>query len=477
MHSREVAGKYVVLEEGTSPATPPQTEYFFSGEAWSSAIRAFYATCTLTAFCFFCAIARIVLHKDIGLVDVYTPFDCISDHRIEEVNFGEHKGIAIDDTSLMGCASLLPQHWPNTDHPVRSLRLFFSGKWDKLPERRMPAFKSLTSYVHSNNVKVFMGTMISCNNDDDDRDWAHVVELMNMLGKDHIMGISIGNELDLLWKAEADDFPVGPCLDLAYYKSQGISTSKPSHVCGQHECIRNMWKRGGFLRKFRERIGHLDKLGFQDVPVTTVFGGMWQDGKDALYGWGGAHVEEFLRTVSAVYGKERWIFAFNLYGYFDVNACRHAPSDDGGECCKTFIERDTCLNCDSNGGGYLPTMTRAARSRILNITGETGWRLWIGETGWSAPYASTLESVNPYLADCREFSSKAAYASYYRNFHKWDLSVAGNLSVYYNNQISDIPAEGVDHVFWFTLRDSSNFAFQEHFGLMSTCSDTKCKLK
>jgi len=96
-------------------------------------------------------------------------------------------------------------------------------------------------------MTVLVGTQITCNETADDQDWKQVLELLQKLGPDHIMGVAIGNELELLWQKS--------------YASK--------------ECIDNMWDGGYFWEKTVSRIGDLDNLGsdYSKLPVTSVFGG------------------------------------------------------------------------------------------------------------------------------------------------------------------------------------------------------------
>merc|ERR1719329_902243 len=105
----------------------------------------------------------------------------------------------------------------------------------------------------------------------------------------------------------------------------------------------------------------------------------------------------------------------------------------------------------------------------FNAAGAREGTLWIGETGWSFPKADTLSTQMQW---CDEFSSEEVFQRYYKAFLEWDMEMTGQYV-----------GQGPDYVFWFTMRDSSNFAMQEHFGLigngdpMAWCSNTTCKLQ
>jgi len=103
------------------------------------------------------------------------------------------------------------------------------------------------------------------------------------------------------------------------------------------------------------------------------------------------------------------------------------------------------------------------RGKMKALTGNTDDIFWVGETGWSSPMASTL---NTPVRNCPDFSSIQTFEMNYETFLEWDLTVGKDGSI-----------KGPDHIFYFTMRDSSNFGFEEHFGLVGKCEDTKCKLQ
>eukprot|EP00913_Durusdinium_trenchii_P010104 g9477.t1 len=79
---------------------------------------------------------------------------------------------------------------------------------------------------------LYFGRVLKPEQKDDDRDWRLVKQLVQVLGRQHVMGIAVGNELELLQFKE------------------NVST----------ECIQRMWKGGYFLRKLSERAADLDHL-------------------------------------------------------------------------------------------------------------------------------------------------------------------------------------------------------------------------
>mmetsp|Transcript_154821 Transcript_154821/g.475712 ORF Transcript_154821/g.475712 Transcript_154821/m.475712 type:complete len:307 (-) Transcript_154821:33-953(-) len=219
-------------------------------------------------------------------------------------------------------------------------------------------------------------------------------------------------------------------------------------------CIRDMWN-GGYWREFQERVEAFDALGenFSQVPVTAVFSAA------ALGGWpfqeqpGKALVTSFLRNASEKYGKSRFVFTFNHYSYFDDNL----KLDPGsyGNCTRALGVAD-CWD-----RRCMPPRSMAdARRKIYNLTGETDYRYWVGETGWSYPRPDTLGT---HMAACSAWSDMPAFERFYRGFLDWDMSIPGE--------------RPPDHVFYFSVRTSLNFGKPEYFGLIDQCSNTTCKIK
>ncbi|CAK9002732.1 unnamed protein product [Durusdinium trenchii] len=159
-------------------------------------------------------------------------YKCTSDLYFGRVLKPEQKGLAIDDTTFHECGHAIPRMWPNTQAPLTSLRLFKA--WDKAwPDGgRVEAWSQLEVVVREGQMQVLVGTQVTCDEQDDDRDWRLVKQLVQVLGRQHVMGIAVGNELELLQFKE------------------NVST----------ECIQRMWKGGYFLRKLSERAADLDHL-------------------------------------------------------------------------------------------------------------------------------------------------------------------------------------------------------------------------
>jgi len=247
-----------------------------------------------------------------------------------------------------------------------------------------------------------------------------------MLGPSHVMGFAVGNELELLY----------------------------TH--GYEDCVDEIWDQGRLWQQFAARVQEIDEMGFNAVPVTSVFTA------SVLYGGnshqpfmnvpGRALVNDFLVNATRRYGA-RYVFTFNIYPYFDptlkVDPPRHT--------CESALEIATCF------GHSHCLMSKAvvlARQRMQQLTRRSYDRFWIGEIGWSSPMTTTLDTA---MASCPNFSSLDALHRFYKGFLEWDLTVHG--------------VRDPDHVFYFTLRDAMNFGYQEHFGLLKTCQSVECKIK
>lgn len=110
-------------------------------------------------------------------------------------------------------------------------------------------------------LQVLVGAQITCDEQDDDRDWRLVMQLLQILGRQHVMGklCCIENEsgnLEMLYfcwgmtvSPVCRGIAIGNELELLQFK-KNIST----------DCIHRMWKGGYFFRKLSERAADLDGL-------------------------------------------------------------------------------------------------------------------------------------------------------------------------------------------------------------------------
>jgi len=361
-------------------------------------------------------------------------FQCQTDITLGPVTSTEHKGLVIDDSSMRGCPSRIAKFWPNTRDPVKSVRLF--KVWDpKWPETdRLTVWTQLQTFAESQGVRFMVGTQITCEQERDAQDWIWAREFLELLGPERILGVAIGNELDLLWTKDDVDETVTP------------------------ECLASLWEGGRFWDEFESRTRDLRAIGFDDVPVTTVFSGMAlvQDGLPFREVPGQALVNSFLRNATGATFSNPFVFTFNFYPYFDPNFYPDAGVSDR---CSKSLQQATCWR--SASGCSVPDSVSKVRQRIAWLLNDGSHRtLWLGETGWSYPRASTLGTS---MAGCSAWSSMDAFKTNYAGFLDWDMS-SGSY---------DAP----DHAFYFSARDSLNYGIGEHFGMISTCMDSRCKLR
>jgi hypothetical protein len=351
-------------------------------------------------------------------------YQCESDINLGAVTKAPQKGMALDDTTFWQCTSRILSLWPNTDEKLTSLRFFKA--WDpQWPEsKRMPTWQKITDLVKANGMRVLLGTPVTCDEAADQQVWAWSKEFLAMLGPDYILGLAIGNEMELL-----------------HFKDK---TATP-------DCFHRLWNPAvdGFWTRYSEIVKEFDDLGFKDARVTTSFGGAVLDGVPFV-NTDTAMINSFLERATREYG-DRFAFTFNPYPYFEPTF----GLDPGTNQCNEALGKSTCFEPSC----YLPKLLKVVRERLTMLTGHGETVLWLGETGWSAPKASTLTVP---IGACEAWSSNETLQTYYNGFLKWDLGIGDG--------------KGPDHIFYFTMHDSINFAEKENFGLVSKCEDNVCKL-
>jgi hypothetical protein len=198
----------------------------------------------------------------------------------------------------------------------------------------------------------------------------------------------------------------------------------------------------------------LDGLGMSHVPVTTVMGAAVLAAEPFVEDPAQALFSSWVSNATKEYG-ERFVFSLNSYGYFDINAML----DDGtSDQCTAALKHALCLQTKNLDHCYVPGQIAEFRRRMQMVTGlANGGKLWLGETGWSSPRASTLggNAQDPLhdMSNCPAWSSYESFQQYYENFLSWDLSLPGGVAP-------------PDHMFYFSIRDSSNFGMREGFGLV-----------
>jgi len=348
---------------------------------------------------------------------------CNSDIYVGKVQNSSAKGITLDDTTLRYCADRIPELWPNSASSIKTMRMFRSWSPDWEEENRVRSWTALVAYAQENGVKVLVAAPVTCFPKEDEQDWRWTKELMRMLGRDHVMGIAIGNELELL------------------------SVSQP------RSCVEEVWDGGRLWRLFTQRVAEADKMGFEGVPVTTVFTAkVIYDGYPFANVKGQVLAQDFFVNATRKYGK-RFVFVFNIYPYFDSSL----KLDPGSTTrCTRAVKKATCWHDGCLGYDAM----KLARQRMKALTGHGDLPFWIGEVGWSSPAAVTLPV---YMQQCEDFSSLATLRKFYSGFVKWNLSLTGYRPPH--------------QVFYFTMRDSMNYGIQEYFGLLDTCKNDKCKIQ
>lgn len=357
---------------------------------------------------------------------------CDTDIFLDGAQNMNMKGLVLDDITFRYCASRIPRKWPNVKNTsVWTMRLFRSWAPGWPPERRHKVWQNLVDFVKGSNGKVLLGAPVSCDAEADELDWEWTKQLMRLLGKEHILGLAVGNELELLWR----------------------------HKSISKDCVNELWDMGRLWRTFQSRVHDVDSMGMglEQLPITSVFtSSIVYSGANSLSFVNIPHqamVNDFLRNATAKY-YSRFVFAVNIYPYFDPTLKVEPPRHT----CETAIEIATCFDsprCLTNRA------LAEVRRKVRHLVQNDNFRIWIGEIGWSSPKADALSTD---MTSCPTFSSMETLQKFYHNFLKWDMSV------------SAIGKPEADHAFYFTMRDALNFGNQEYFGLIKSCNNAECKL-
>lgn len=391
------------------------------------------------------------------------PFSCESDLKITTFQKPSGKGMCIDDESLFGCPEKLLQNWPHTEEPVQYVRLFKAFRPEDSEEVTTRTRESFVQYVKANKIKVLVGSQITCNEEEDKKDWGYVQLMIKALGKEHVLALAVGNELD-----QAGYLP--------HLKDGSLDEAAAK------QCAERIWGKdqaaGHLFDKTKERIQWArETLGNPVLPVTSVVTASvvwmqtegthfqeedWNPNLDGVW----SHGVKFQSYLNRVFnsGEKNFVFVMNVYPIFDSTLLPDSGSD--GTQCKEAMALANCYDegkCKINVNVF---QARTLMNKFFASKAAMGVKhapLWIGELGWSAPRPDTYgQGV---MAKCDDFFSKNMLYSNYKNFLEWDLDLH-----------SSEPVDPPDMVFYFTMRDSSNFGNQEHFGLVESCTTTSCKL-
>jgi len=353
-------------------------------------------------------------------------YTCQSDLMINASSLRNmsQKGLAVDDDTLFGCTDKIPETWPNTAEPIQYFRLFKASRPTDSDKKAADVRAAFVAHVKRHKVKVLVGTQISCEPDEDEADWQRVKRLLKDLGRDHVLGLAVGNEIDQL----------------------------PHHSDVNQSCLDYIWD--GYLinQTYRMAKEARDIVGEPNLPVTSVFTG------EVI--WSGAdtkrlRVREYFKNVLGgghLPALNSFVFTMNYYPYFDPSN----KMDADGKHCHAAVAKSKCFDSAS-----CLTILNIVQTRtyLQAFNGTENARLWIGELGWSSPKPDGFASP---VAECDEFDGYPMLYDYYRNYLAWDLTHPGGLEP--------------EVVFYFTMRDSNNFGHPEHFGLIETCKDSACKL-
>jgi len=330
------------------------------------------------------------------------------------------KGMCLDDTTFQSCPDKMPGVWPNLpSEKIAALRLFkpWDSQWgdDATRER---AWDNLTTWVKTNNAKVLIGAGVSCDKKADDASWKLNLELMKRLTKDHILGVAVGNEMDIFWRGK-----------------EGTP------------CLKELWDTR-YWADLQSRVDDMDKNGFKETKITIVWamsvldnhtGKLFKEDPQARVN----------TLVNNAYKKwhDRWVWSFNVYAIWDNSLYPTSAKD-----CEIKTKAAVSIS-------YTQNILATCRERITSMTGAKDNPIWVGENGWSSP----MPQGHPVFPFCPQYDDIETFKAAYAAFMTWDLSLPRNL-------------EGPEFAFYFTMRNAHNQGAQESFGLIDKCEDTKCKI-
>jgi hypothetical protein len=341
-------------------------------------------------------------------------YNCESTLNLGDVVNAEQKGVAIDDTTFEHCADQIPTRWPNTKQNITTMRLF--KPWGMT------------------QPKFFHGDMRKA--------WAGLKTFAKASGARFLVGISVTCQRHNDEKEWAAGQEFIKYVGAEHIMGVAVGNEIDLQVGGSNRgCLHDLWHNGGYLKTFIERVAEFDGLlpQLKSLPVTAVLSMNSMDGKPFT-----KKVTNFLKGVYAKFG-DRFAMSINVYAQFSGGLAQAG--------CHKAALIGSKFTMDEPAG-FTPNVVKDLRDR-MKMLGQSDGKLWLGEIGWATHAYCVLK--------CHEgCNSQATQQTYYTNFLKWDLSAA------------DIK---VDHVFYFTLRDSSVFGQTEAFGLISKCGSRHCKFQ
>jgi predicted enzyme related to lactoylglutathione lyase len=235
---------------------------------------------------------------------------------------------------------------------------------------------------------------------------------MKLLGKDRIMGLAVGNEMD--------------------------------NVDNERQVQPDFWE-SGFFNLIKSIVDDMDAAGFTDIPVTVV----WSMGALAQQPFN-SKIMSLVTQARDTWGN-RWVWSFNPYPLWDTNLIPTSAED-----CDTKVANSIAID-------YTRNVMGDARNRVAQFVANNDYALWVTESGWSSPAVDPQIEIVEF---CPSWADKESAYTFYQNMMEWDLSLP---------DADGVDGHGVDHMFYFTMRDAGN-GFPEHFGLINGCEDTTCKI-
>jgi hypothetical protein len=346
----------------------------------------------------------------------WTGYSCSSTRELKsKVKAVHQKGFAVDDATFATCSEQLVAHWPHCPEQqrVNSLRLFSAWKKRWNQELRQQAWDNLKAFLDNNKAKVLLGVDLFCETENDEWEWSQALDLLKFLGNDRVMGLAFGNEMD-----------------------------------NKNQC-REGFKNGNLFTQMKRWVDAMDAIGdgFDKVPVTVVWA-MGVLGKTKGHAFD-PELEPFL-TAAHKEWHDRFVWTFNPYPLWDASIVPKSA-----EQCEDMIKFAT--------GDYTRTIMGVCRGRVTNFTNSTSSLMWAGESGWSSPFVDAQEHIRKF---CPDWASEETLFKFYETMMEWDLSVP-------NDTVTGKPIRGVDHLFFFTMRDFNG----ESFGLVKECCASECKIQ
>lgn len=373
-------------------------------------------------------------------------YACKSDVAFKDLTKISSKGIVMDDTTYINCPDQLFAGWPNTNQEMKLIRTNSPWRtmWDQWDDKnhtlRKHSMNTLAKFIKDNNAQVLLGQDATCNETDDDIQWQLNLEFMQQLGSEHILGVAIGNEMDIL--ADHPDW---------------WRTAFPN-------CMVDLWDKQGYWTAFKRRVKEMDEKIGGSIPVTSVFtAGFAHCGTEPPFNEhnqpfeefpGKAMIRTFVKNAYKEYGK-RWVWTFNPYPIWSGGL----GLDPGANTCNNAIALTR--------GPIAHDMIAYVRKAATFITGNPDDKIWAGEYGWSSPKS---QGMSMGIFRCDNYTSLETFTNYYEHFLKWDLSLGEA------THPEDRKLVGLDKAFYFSMRDSNNGAASEYFGLVNKCGSDQCKI-